>query len=153
MPPLPKPPGLLQRRNRAATRAMLPAETETANAEVPELPALGGKNKWHTMVQQWWDAVWKSPMSGEYLAADKEALFVLARLHQDFWTARGRKDRQQAAAEIRQQGVRFGLSPIDRRRLQWEVEKGEQAEDRTTNRRRRKDVSDKDPRDVLKLEA
>lgn len=151
MPPLPKPPGLRQRRNRESTRALLPTEAESAGAEVPALPELGGKAKWHAMVIRWWESVWKSPMANEYLMADKESLFMLARLHQDFWTAKGRKDRQQAAAEIRQQGVRFGLSPIDRRRLQWEVEKGEQAADRTEKRRTRKEVTGKDPRDVLKV--
>jgi hypothetical protein len=152
MPPLPKPPGLRQRRNRESTRALLPPEAESAAADVPELPALGRNAKWHEMVLRWWDAVWKSPMASEYLTADKEALFVLARLHQDFWTAKGRKERQQAAAEIRQQGVRFGLSPIDRRRLQWEVEKGEQAAERVETRRKRKEVvPGRDPREVLKV--
>lgn len=153
MPPLPKPPGLRQRRNRESTRAVLPTEAATADAEVPELPALGGRSKWHAMVLRWWESVWKSPMASEYLTADKEALFMLARLHQDFWTAKDRKSRQQAAAEIRQQGVRFGLSPIDRRRLQWEVEKGEQAADRTATRRQRKapPAAGADPREVLKV--
>ena len=55
------------------------------------------------------------------------------------------------AAEIRQQSVRFGLSPIDRRRLQWEVEKGEQATERTSKRRQHKEASSKDPREALKV--
>jgi hypothetical protein len=140
-----------QRRNRESTRALLPTEEQAADGAVPELPALPKKEKWHRMVRQWWRSVWKSPMASEYLAADTEALFMLARLHQDFWTALDSKGRQAAAAEIRQQGVRFGLSPIDRRRLQWEVEKGDQAVERTTTRRQRKETSGKDPRDVLKV--
>jgi hypothetical protein len=140
-----------QRRNRESTRALLPTEEQAAGGTVPDLPPLGGKQKWHAMVLQWWTAVWQSPMASEYLAADKEALYMLARLQQDFWRAKTSKDRQHAAAEIRQQGVRFGLSPIDRRRLQWEVEKGDQAEERTTKRRKLKDVTGKDPRDVLKV--
>ena len=105
------------------------------------------------MVLQWWDSVWHSPMAAEYLEADKDGLYMLARLHQDFWTAKTRKERQQAASEIRQQGVRFGLSPIDRRRLQWEVEKGEQASQRTETRRRTRSApaAATDPRDVLKV--
>src|SRR5207253_1666646 len=99
----------------------------------------------------WWEAVWRSPMAGEYLAADRDGLFILARLHQDFWTAGCPKDRQQAAAEIRHQGVRFGLSPVDRRRLEWFVDKGEQASKRTETRRRARDASGKDPRDVLRI--
>jgi hypothetical protein len=149
--PQPKSAALRQRRNRESTRALLPTEEQAASAVVPKLPALGNKEKWHPMVKQWWDAVWKSPMATEYLAADKEALYMLARLHQDFWLADTQQQRQQSAAEIRQQGVRFGLSPIDRRRLQWEVEKGDQAVERTSNRRQRKEASGKDPRDVLKV--
>lgn len=153
--PAPKPSNLRQRRNREPTRALLPTEEQSADATVPELPKmlLDAKEKWHPMVKQWWEAVWKSPMASEYLAADKEGLFMLARLQQDFWTADTQKERQIIAAEIRQQGVRFGLSPIDRRRLQWEVEKGDQAVERTTTRRQRKDASGKDPREALKVMA
>ena len=151
--PAPKPSALRQRRNRETTRSLLPTEAESADSAVPKLSGLllDAKEKWHPMVTQWWEAVWKSPMASEYLAADKEALFMLARLHQDFWTADTQKERQIIAAEIRQQGVRFGLSPIDRRRLQWEVEKGDQAVERTTSRRQRTNASGKDPREVLKV--
>jgi len=38
--------------------------------------------------------------------------------------------RKDIGAEIRLQGVRFGLSPIDRRRLQWEIEHTEEAQHR-----------------------
>ena len=34
---------------------------------------------------------------------------------------------REAAAEIRRQSVRFGLSPIDRRRLQWAMPKAPEA--------------------------
>lgn len=149
--PMPKPAGLRQRQNKHSTRALLPTETASADAEVPPLPTLAHRKKWHAMVLQWWDAVWRSPMAGEYLSADKEGLFLLARLHQDFWTATDHRVRHQAAAEIRQQGVRFGLSPIDRRRLQWEVEKGDQAAERTSKRRQVRQASAKDPREVLKV--
>lgn len=154
--PPPKNPALRQRQNRTATRATLPSEKDAATgAKIPELPPLSETEIWHPMVRQWWKAVWESPMASEYLEADKEALFPLARLHQDFWTAKDAAGRKELAAEIRQQSVRFGLSPIDRRRLQWEVEKGEQAADRTASRRKTKAPANtkKDPRDVLKLHA
>jgi hypothetical protein len=154
MPQPLKPDHLRQRRNRTSTKALLPPEADTAGSAVPELPPIGdGKDgeQWHPLVRRWWKSVWTSPMASEYLAADKDALYMLARLHQDFWMADTGTQRQQLAAEIRQQGVRFGLSPIDRRRLQWEVEKGDQAAERTTTRRERKNASGKDPRDVLKV--
>ena len=140
-----------KRKPKKAAKGASAKEAAAAGGEVPALPELGGKSKWHAMVIRWWESVWRSPMAAEYLEADKDGLFVLARLHQDFWTAKNKKERQQAAAEMRQQGVRFGLSPIDRRRLQWEVEKGEQAVQRTEARRRPKLVPGKDPRESLKV--
>ena len=80
---------------------------------------------WHPLVLERWAAVWASPMACEFLDADVHGLFVLADLWDLYW--RGDKDR---AAEIRLQEQRFGLSSLDRRRLQWEVEKVEQAQRR-----------------------
>lgn len=108
---------------------------------------------WHPMVSAWWDSVWRSPMASEYLDTDmKGGLFQLAVLHQDFWTADSPGKRLSAAAEIRLQEVRFGLSPIDRRRLQWTVEQGEVAAERTEARRqsKRPPKAGTDPRSVLK---
>ena len=152
MPRIPKAPELLQRRNRTSTRATLPTEAAAAARKVPPLPPREKQSeKWHPLVLRWWSAVWKSPMAEEYLEADKDDLYLLAELRQDFYVATEASERQKIAAEIRQQSVRFGLSPIDRRRLQWEVEKGEQATERTASRRQRKQASSKDPRDALKL--
>ena len=150
--PPPKTPGLRQRRNRASTRATLPSEADASGREVPPLPVLPGKAKWHQQVLEWWQVIWQSPMAAEFLHADRQALYRLARLHQDFWRARSAKARSQFSAAICREEVRFGLSPIDRRRLQWEVEKGEVAANRTETRRKRKRPDPKkDPRDVLKL--
>src|SRR4051812_33293383 len=60
-----------------------------------------------------------TPMAAEYDATDVHGLLQLAVLVDDFWHAESPRDRQTASAEMRLQGVRFGLSPIDRRRLQW----------------------------------
>lgn len=151
MPPLPKPPGLRQRRNRVSTRATLPTEESASCQVVPELPPLGGKRQWHPMAVSWWTKVGTSPMATEYLEADWQELFMLVRLVQDYWTARRAADRRALFSEIRQQGQRFGISPIDRRRLQWEVEKGDDAVERTAIRRQRKAATGKDPREALKL--
>jgi len=55
-----------------------------------------------------------------------EGLFLLAVLVDGFWL----KPHWTAAAEIRLQRQCFGLSPMDRRRLQWEIEKVDEAPDR-----------------------
>jgi hypothetical protein len=69
-------------------------------------------------------------MAAEYDATDVHGLLQLGVLVDDFWHAETPRDRQAASTEIRLQGVRFGLSPIDRRRLQWKIERSEEAQAR-----------------------
>lgn len=154
MPRIPKPDALRQRRNKSTTKATLPTSERAAKNKVPPLPKRAD-GKWHPMVLEWWRSVWRSPMATEYLDADmKGGLYLLAELYQIRWTATEPKALIEAAKEIRLQGVLFGLSPIDRRRLQWEVEKGEQAAEKTQGRRQTRKAPKepvKDPRSVLKL--
>ncbi len=89
-------------------------------------------------------------MAAEYLEADQEDLYLLAELRQDFAQARTAAERNKLATEIRLQGHRFGLSPIDRRRLQWEVEEVEDAKEETRERRK-SGRFDRDPRDFLTI--
>ena len=151
--PPPKPSALRQRRNKTSTNASLPSAEEAAANEVPDLFPRDDGMPWHPMVIEWWESVWRSPMASEYLDADmKGGLYLLADLHQARWHAESRSGLIEASREIRLQEVRFGLSPVDRRRLQWEVARGEEAE-----RKRRspapKAVSKEvggDPRSALK---
>ncbi len=163
--PPPKPEGLRQRRNKVPGAAQLQTAESALENEVPPLPVRGyetGVNSessepkeipWHPNVIEWWDSVWKSPMASEYLDADmKGGLYLLAELYQARWE--GTAEITKVAAEIRQQEIRFGLSPIDRNRLRWEVEKGENAAQRTEARREAKRPSvpkGKDPRSILKM--
>jgi hypothetical protein len=119
--PVPKPPELRQRRNRVSTAATL--TTETGRRRTPKLP---GDRDWHAMTRAWWRDVWRSPMAAEYLQADTHGLMRLAVLVEAYW----REPTTALAAEIRLQGQCFGLTPIDRRRLQWEVSRVETAERR-----------------------
>lgn len=149
--PPPKDPKLRQRRNRASTRSTLPTVEEAAEWTVPEIPKRESGD-WHPKVLEWWDAMWRSPQAKEYTLADIHGgLYILANHYQDFWKAEGAEGRQKASVALLKCWEKFGLSPIDRRRLQWEVEKAEQAEERTNVRRQRKEVSGKDPRDILKI--
>jgi hypothetical protein len=95
-----------------------------------------------------------SPMRSEFTDADMEDLYLLAVLWDDFDLAETSSQRIRLSAEIRQQGIRFGLSPIDRRRLQWEISRGEEAEVRTERIAEKRKVEKKpsdsdDPRDLL----
>lgn len=147
--PPPKPAALRQRRNKTTTAASLPSAEDAAGFEVPALYERTDGKEWHAAVLEWWEAVWRSPMAPEFLDADmKGGLYLLADLYQVRWTAETAGALVNAAKEIRLQEVRFGLTPIDRRRLQWEVARGEQAEQRRPNKR--KPVEPGDPRSALK---
>lgn len=128
MPAQPKDPSLRARRNKTSTKATLKADAAIVAPELPEWD-------WHPMVLAWWRDLWASPMAPEYDDSDRHGLFKLAALQHDFWTAETAKERKDASAEIRLQEQRYGLSPIDRRRLQWEIEKTEEAVERGTKRR------------------
>lgn len=146
--PIPKPAALRQRRNRTSTAATLVA-TAPRRRRAPQLPKREEGAEWHRMTRAWWRAVWRSPMADEYLDADVHALYRLAALVDMFWRA----PCKELAAEIRLQQQCFGLTPIDRRRLQWTVDRGEAASVRTEQRRIRRVQADssKDPREVLKV--
>ena len=141
--PAPKDPKIRQRRNKVATSATL-ARTEPRRQRAPRLPKI---RKWHERTRAWWADVWHSPMADKILRADEHALLRLALLIDMFWT----DPSKELAAEIRLEQQAFGLTPIDRRRLQWVVEEEE------APRRARRTVANnddaEDPRKVLKMVA
>ena len=149
--PPPKNPATRRRNNRTTTHATLTADH---NVQPPDLPPVEGI-EWHPYVIEWWAAVWRSPMGGEFEpGADTHGLVLLAILRNDFWTSDTAKQRREAAAEIRLQEQRFGLSPLDRRRLQWAIEQGDQAAEKTQRRRwqqakQGEQAGEADPRSVL----
>jgi hypothetical protein len=117
MPTPLKDPSVRRRRNRESTATEL---TRRKGGRRPTIPIRHA----HPQTRAWWADVWNSPMAGQYVDADKHGLMAMCLLVEDFWTAGSAKERRELAAELRQQGVRFGLSPIDRRRLQWSLPQG-----------------------------
>jgi len=109
--PMPKDPATRQRRNRKSTKASLPAQKTRKSA--PTLP----EGEWTVMAQAFWKDVWASPMAEQYLDADVHGLYMLTELVDRFW----RQPSTALASEIRQQRMAYGLTPIDRRRLEWSV--------------------------------
>ncbi len=71
------------------------------------------------MTELWWKALWQSPMAAEFLDVDVHQLYILAELEDQWWWT---KD-VNAAKELRMHRSAFGLTPVDRRRLQWEMGK------------------------------
>jgi hypothetical protein len=132
------------RRNKSATKATLSADHDV---EAPPLP--GDEGSWHPLTLAWWADLWRSPMAPEYDQSDIHGLYMLAALVDQFWSVRDPK----LAGEIRLQRQAFGLSPIDRRRLQWEIERTDEAQEKGRKRRAAKPKPTEpvvDPRAVLR---
>lgn len=143
MPPMPK--SNPARRNKPTTRATL---SRIHDVVAPALP--DRETGWHHLTEDWWAAIWSSPMAPEFESSDRHGLFVLADLVDSFWTEESSKARSALAAEIRLQRQCFGLTPIDRRRLQWEIERGDDAAEKTQRRRTATPSGTRsDPRSVL----
>jgi len=144
--PAPKPANLRQRRNKKAGATTLPAP-EIEETEKKKIPTLQNpdKRKFHRLTRQWWKRIWESPMANEFLPTDIDGLARLALLVDDYY----KRPHKDLMSEIRLQEARFGLSPVDRSRLQWEVQKGEEAERKRKPPQNQHPRSNKDPRGVL----
>ena len=149
--PAPKHSSARARRNKASTAATLAADPDLI---APDLPG----EHWHPMTLSFWNDLWSSPMAPEYDDSDRHGLFMLAQIVNDFWTTESADMRKSLAAEIRMQRNRYGLSPMDRRSLQWEIERVEEAQGRGDRRRARAEVDKPtpakaatDPRSVLRV--
>ncbi len=142
MGPAPKPAHLRQRTNRKSGSGTI--EAPTGRVTVPEIPNPDAR-RWHSLTLAAWEHAWHSPMAGQWIETDKDALGRLAVLWDEFY----REPNSQKMAEIRLQEQRFGLSPLDRSRLQWEVARGEDAEQKRAPKPSRQ--SSTDPRKVLRM--
>lgn len=78
---------------------------------------------WHPMTLNWWRTIWDSPMIGEWVDADLPRLIEIAMMRDELW----RTGDSKMAAEIRLQEREFGLTPLSRRSLQWEIKRVEAA--------------------------
>lgn len=114
---IPKPAALRQRRNLPKSGATL--IDAPSRRRVPPLPQR--EEAWHSMTEAWWRDVWRSPMAAEYLQADVHGLYRLAVLIDRFWLTGS----ETLAGEIRLEQQSYGITPLDRRRLEWQVEKVE----------------------------
>ena len=108
-----KSPETRQRRNVSATAATLVDGDGKAKAQ--NLP----KGITQKETRAWWKAIWASPMAEEWLPSDLQPLLRLALLVDDFW----RSPDQKLGELIAKLEARFGLTPYDRHRMQWKVEK------------------------------
>jgi hypothetical protein len=110
---------LRQRANKKAGASMI---SLPASSDVPQIPNPDGR-VWHPLTLEDWAVWWASEMSTKWLPADVGGLAQLAVLVDEFY-----KGDTKLAAEIRLQRQCFGLTPLDRSRLQWEIAKVEEGE-------------------------
>lgn len=118
--PVPKDPALRQRRNKASTRATLTV-AGSGRQRAPSLPRR--EDGWHKLTIDFWRDIWHSPMSKEYLPSDVHGLYRLAMLVDRFWRAPS----VVLEAQILKSGAEYGLSALSRRRLEWIVERAQEA--------------------------
>lgn len=118
--PAPKPAHLRQRTNKKAGFATLEMPE---SGDVPTIPNPDSRT-WHALTLEAWAHAWASPMSTQWLETDIDALGRVALLWDDFY----KTPDVRLMAEIRLQEQRFGLSPLDRSRLQWEVNRADESE-------------------------
>lgn len=147
MPARKKDPSVRARRNKASTAATL---SRPVGGKVPPMPE--GVD-WHEETKRWWHDVWSSPMSPEWDASDVHNVGICALTFNDIWAADTARERKDAAGEYRLQSARLGLSPYDRRRLEWTRESADEAKDRGAQRRARRapaPAAGDDPRSVLR---
>ncbi len=114
----PKPPSKRQRRNHVDVR-----EIEIPTGLVPH-PA---KKTWNKMTKAHWRKIWASPIAREYIDVDVEGLYVLMDLVENYWAAQEVREKVSLESSINRQRTEFGLTPLSRRRLQWEVKRVEAA--------------------------
>lgn len=126
-----KPIGTQHHNRKASTRATLRA-LEPEEVDIPDLPPHPYNGDWQPETVDWWEDVWASPMASEFVAADVHGMFRLAMMVNDFWI----EPTASRHAEIRIAQAAYGLTPYDRRKLEWTVETAEAAKDRGNQRRR-----------------
>ena len=148
MPRLPKQ-GSTSRPRKASTAANVPAVLMPASV-IPPLPKAPMGRAWLPETVNWWKEVWLSPVAIEYLPTDRHELSKLMILEDDFHQEVDPKLRLAILAEIRLQRQCFGLTPADRRRLQWTVERPRQPAAQPTASPGGRDLRDfLDPREAL----
>jgi hypothetical protein len=112
--PLPSQANARRRRNRSPSLRIL--HQLEGPADVPPLPFEVTER-----TAAWWESLWSSPMAAEWLPSDVHGLAMLAKLVDGYWSTDDARVRLALAGEIRLQGRCWGLSPQDRRRLEWSI--------------------------------
>jgi hypothetical protein len=155
--PAPKNPATRQRNNKKPTAAVLVGNPKAKVPELPKLPepvdepgAPPVLREWHPQTKLEWRAIHRSPMASQFIDTDEAGVVKLIVLIDDFWKASSPTARKELSVEIRLQRLEFGLTPVARSRMQWEIERGAEAQAKAAKRAKpRRGAARPDPRDAL----
>lgn len=139
--PAPKPVELRQRTNRKPGATTLQAPERPFKRDIPNPDG----RVWHPLTLEQWKHACASHMAGQWLETDWDGLGRLALLWDEF----NLKPNAEALKEIRLQSPAFGLSPLDRSRLQWEVARGDEATQKRERAKPDHRETARDPRSIL----
>lgn len=108
--PVPKHSAARTRRNPIVGRRTL--------APKPKVKAPPLRGTHHPRTRDWWKRIWKSPMAPVWIDTDIPVLERLADLLDEVYDGRLGTE---FLSEIRHIEDRMGLTPLSRRRLNWEI--------------------------------
>lgn len=92
--------------------------------------------QWASPVVDWWQSIWTSPMSSEFVDADIHGLYMACvYLHESLNPYYRVADRLKNAQAWEKAIASYGLSPTSRSSLKWSISQGEQAQSRTNQLR------------------
>lgn len=99
-------------------------------------PAEKFEPEWANPVVAWWNSIWSSPMSSEFVESDVHGLYVACvYLHESLNPFYRVQDRIKSAQAFEATIKNYGLTPTSRESLRWAVSQGTQAQNRTNQLR------------------
>jgi hypothetical protein len=114
--------------------------------DVPPIPNPDGR-EWHPFTLEEWREACESPMASQWLPSDWRGVARLAILWDNFYK---NPQNLECIKEIRLQSPGYGLNPLDRSRLQWEVARADESEQKQARRRPERQTGT-DPRSILSM--
>lgn len=125
---------------------------DRSDAEVPAMPEAkhwipspqgpaeetedGFEPEWSPVVVAWWEDIWTSPMSSEFVDSDIHGLYVACvYLHESLNPFYKLSERLKSSQAWENAIKNYGLTPTARESLRWQVAQGTQAQNRTNQLR------------------
>ena len=139
--PAPKPAAQRARTNKKSTAAVLYADPDADVPILPDPPQMVVRDKegqilsatdgkWDPHAVEEWEEIWRSPMATMFIPTDGYALLKYIVLVNNFWQSEDPEYQKSLHAEIRITRKDFGLTPIARASLHWEINKAAESDEK-----------------------